>query len=492
MMLRILLAAVLTIAIGPPAVAAQNAVAIVLKDQVSLRAEPRESAASHAVLGQGEMVEVRGERMDFLQVYDYRRERAGFVRADEARRLALTPEEAPALHAIVQFLQSTPGSEALGIGYAAAYIQAAPAATLRSSEGIDVLDALGTMADRLAQRASNGSARSQAAQTALSGHLETATRHGVTFANFQRNERVQICYDGDAFRRVLAMNSSPEQRARSALALTRLDCAGDDSNPTEQKRVNESRGEILDRADTEKLPGYLKNRVLIRRAAIWSSLAYQRARHGEAAHAAALRALQALSGINKNELADTDLQIYNLAAMRVNATRWAAVPQPINPTKRLHIATVPGQPGETCVLLVDQTNDIKRPLAKRCTFAIVWAASAATNREGTALALAVQPTDTWRELWVFRKSGVGWVVHVLPPATTMPEIGYAEFAGWVPGGSQILVAREAIGEGKYRRSFEQVSLDSLGILKQASNPNLLNAFRRWQDAQWQTQTVSLR
>ncbi len=492
MILRILFAATLLIAIGASAVAAPTAVAIVLKDQISLRAEPRDPAASHAVLSQGEMVEVRGERMDYLQVYDYRRERAGFVRADEARRLTLTAEESPTLHTIVRFLQSMPGSEALGIGYAAAYIQAAPVAALTSSEGIDVLDALGTMADRLAQRASNGSTRSQTAQTALSGHLETATRHGVAFTNFQRNGRVQICYDGDAFRRVLAMASMPEQRARAALALTQLDCAGDETNPMELKRVNEWRSDILDRVDAEKLPGYLKNRILMRRAAIWSSLAYQRARQGEAADVAAQRALQALSGINKNDLADADSQIYNIAAMRVNASRWAAAPQPIGSARHLSVVTIPGQPGETCVLLVNQTHDVEHPLAKRCTFSIVWPASATTNREGTAVALAVQPTDTWRELWVFRKSGTEWAVHVLPPATTMPEIGYSEFAGWVPGGSQILVAREAIGEGKYRRSFEQLSLDSRGIVKQASNPNLLSAFRRWQDAQWKTQTLSMR
>ena len=56
----------------------------------------------------------------------------------------------------------------------------------------------------------------------------------------------------------------------------------------------------------------------------------------------------------------------------------------------------------------------------------------------------------------------------------------------------MLVAREASGEGKYRKSFEQISLDSLTTVRKASEPSLLSAFRRWQDAGWKAQTVSLR
>ena len=56
----------------------------------------------------------------------------------------------------------------------------------------------------------------------------------------------------------------------------------------------------------------------------------------------------------------------------------------------------------------------------------------------------------------------------------------------------MLVAREASGEGKYRKSFEQISLDSLTTVRKASEASLLSAFRRWQDAGWKVQTVSLR
>src|SRR5256885_17236291 len=60
----------------------------------------------------------------------------------------------PALLAVLRFVQDTPGAEALGIGLAAAYLQAAPARTLAGAEGAQAFDALGGFADRLARRAS--------------------------------------------------------------------------------------------------------------------------------------------------------------------------------------------------------------------------------------------------------------------------------------------------------------------------------------------------
>ena len=48
--------------------------AIVTQDQSALRAAPRESAQQQTMLSQGDTLEVRGEKHDYLQVYDHRSE----------------------------------------------------------------------------------------------------------------------------------------------------------------------------------------------------------------------------------------------------------------------------------------------------------------------------------------------------------------------------------------------------------------------------------
>ena len=131
-------------------------------------------------------------------------------------------------------------------------------------------------------------------------------------------------------------------------------------------------------------------------------------------------------------------------------------------------------------------------LAKRCTYGIVWTASWSVNREGNAAALAVQSLASWREMWVFRKAAGQWTIDVLPPAATLPELGYAELAGWVQGGEYMLVAREARGEGKYKLSYQVMELSTLSAKRQATDPSILAAFQRWQQPQWKQMTVSLR
>jgi len=493
-MLRAIIGGILMVSCAAaPGGTARGEIAIVTLDRTALRAAPRDSAAQHAVLWQGETVEVRAERRDYLQVYDVRRERGGYVHASRVHRVRLAEADAPELMSIVRFVRETPGAESLGIGLVAAYVQAAPAVSLRGEAGIEILDALGGFADRLARRASSGAARSRFAEAVLSAHLDVASRFGVGFTSIERNGRMRICYDGDAFRRVLAMASSPVQRARAALALTRGECVDADLGPQRRHRLDEWRAEVLEGVDAAALPGTLRNRVLLQRAGVWASLAYQHARRGEGADAAAARALAALAGIDKSELTETDQVAYNDAAMRVSASRWAAVLAPAaGRGKRPYIVTEPGRPGETCILLLDGSHDASNPLAKRCTYGIVWTGSATLNREGNALALAVQPLEAWREIWLFRKTDGHWRVRVVPPAATTPEIGYAEFAGWVPGGKQMLVAREARDEGRYRRSFEVMRLDTLATVREARDPGILGAFRRWQDPQWKRRTVSLR
>jgi len=484
--------------------------AIITQDQAYLRVAPRDSAQQHALLSHGEVVELRGERMDYVQVYDHHRERGGYVRATQIKRVRFAPEAAAELLGVVRFLRDVPGSETLGIGYVAAYLKAATAAELNGEAGAEAFDALGQFAERLARRASNGGAQIKAAAATVAAHLDVASRYGVKFNSVDHDGRMQLCYDGEAYARVLAVSVQAERRARAALALTRDECADPALRPHERASLDEWRADVLGRVDTASaaLPAYLKNRLQIRSAALWGGIAYQRARQGMqgAAQTAAQNALDEFAGVNKNELTDDDYAVYNDAAMRVSASRWAAEPVLVASGKKpFAVVTEAGQPGETCVMLVANegvaakkspgTKDgagAQKPLARRCTYGIVWSASATVNREGNALALAVQTMGAWRELWVFHKGVDGWRVAVLPPATTAPDRGYAEFAGWVPGGTQILVAREARGEGKYKRSYEVLRLDSLTAERQASDPTLLNAFRRWQDASWVKHSVSVR
>ena len=491
---------------GPGAKAAPAAekppsLAIVVRDQTALRNAPRDSALQQATLWQGEVVEVRGEKSDYLQVWDYRRERGGFVEASRVRPTALGAGDAPELMAVLRFVRDTPGAEALGIGLGAAWLKAAPVESLRGSAAAEAFDAIGSMADRLAYRASSGAASGtpsgaapSRSETALSAHLEVASRYGVVFRSLERDGAVRLCYDGEGFRRVLALPASAAQRARAALGLTRPECRDPQATVVEREQVDAWRAEVLDRVELAELPATLRNRVAIRRAGVWSARAFRFVRKGEAglAEAAGQRAIAELAAVDRRDLADDDQAGYAEAAVRVGASRWAAAPPVAQAARNVAIVTVAGQPGETCVLLVDAQRGAAAPLARRCTYGLVWARSATLNREGNALALAVQPLEAWRELWLFSRRPEGWVVQVLPPSTTAPGLGYAEFAGWVPGGRQVLVVREARGEGRPKRSFEVITLAALATERQASDPSLLAAFRRWQDPAWKRETISLR
>ena len=469
---------------------ALTVVALVAADQTALRAAPRDSAPQQAVLWQGDSLEIRGEKGDFLQVYDHRRERAGYIRASQVRVHSLKPEAAPELLAVVRFLKETPGSEALGIAYAAAYLRAAPAEAI----GPEVFDALGQMADRLARRASSGQAGRAGEINAA--HLEVAAAYGVTMTAFERDGQIRLCAEGDAQRRVLALPASAVQKALAALALTRHECVSPALTPMERYALDNWRADVLERVELVALPEVLKNRIRLRQAGVWASLAYQRARRPDAGAAAvqeaATRAIDALAAINKAELMETDAAAYSDAAIRVGASRWAAATGTPTGSGKMKVVASAGEPGQTCIALVDARQERKAPLVTRCTYGIVWTASAAANADGSALALAVQGGDTWRELWVFRKDGEAWSVDVLPPGTDTPTLGYVEFAGWVPGGREMLAAREVKAEGRYRRSFEVLGLGHLETRRQADRPENLSTFYRWQSALWKAGTVALR
>jgi len=486
--------------------------ALVTQDAVPLRAGARSGGSPLALLTQGELLEVRGQRLDYLQVWDLARERGGFVRAGAVRALTLAPAEAPELLALVRFLRERPGSESLGLGLAAAYLKAAPAG------GIDaeVFDAMGTMAERLAWRANVAAANAanvpvRPGEPTVAAQLEVAADLGVRFTSLERNGHVWLCYDGEAFRHVLALQPTPEQSARAALALTRHDCVDDMTPPLQRWQIDRARADLLARVPVADLPPYVRNRIRLRQAGVWSAIAFEDSRRiavegGTAPGGlptvgasdvlvAGNAALEALAGVDKGELADDDQSTWTDAAMRVGASRWAAEPVFAPAAGSLHVVTQPGQPGETCVLLVDARHAADHPLARRCTFGTVWTASARVDAGATAVTLAVQPLATWRELWMFRFSPEGWTLQVLPPSTESNGVGYVEFAGWVPGTGQVLAAREVRDPqhaSRFLRTYELLDGRTLATQKTADAPSSLKAFHKFQDPAWRRMTVSLR
>jgi hypothetical protein len=222
---------------------------------------------------------------------------------------------------------------------------------------------------------------------------------------------------------------------------------------------------------------------------VWASIAFAQAHHGEPAAAAGQRAVTELLGVHPNDLGDDRKLEYTDAIVRVSASRWASAVAARQPDS-LMLSAAPGEAGQTCVSLRSPKVSAG-PLAQRCSFGIPWLASTQVIAEGQAVVLAVQPLEGWRELWVFHKKAGAWIVEVLPPGINDPELGYIEYAGYVPATRRLLVALEVKERGHFRRTFEELRLDDLVTIRQASSPDLLRDFGRWQDANWRRDTLAL-
>jgi hypothetical protein len=475
--------------------------AIVVTDRAPIRSMPRSTATELMTLWQGDVVEIRGEKAEYLEVYSYRRERGGYLRSEAVRQVASAEAQAPELLAVLRFLRDIPGSEALGISYGAAYLRAVPPRALTA----EPFDAIGQMAERLADLASgNGS---QVASVAA--RLDVVSQFGVQMRSVERNGRMQVCYDGELFRRVLMHpTATAEQRAHAVLGLTRSDCLDPALGPVARAALDAERRELLDRIQDEGLTTVTRSRVHARRAVVLAAITYEQARHGESAAAAAQRALAELAAIRPSDLGEVHQSEYADAVLRVSAIRWAAavpvlVKQANSPspgvaprgaqTGRFTLTTVAGEPGQTCVAL-EETHQQRSTttLARRCTFGIVWLASAREISQASLVVLSVQQLESWRELWVFHQIAGKWIVDVLLPGADDPEQGYVDFAGFAPGTSRILLVREVKERARFRRWFEEVRLDDLVLVRQASSPELLRDFGRWQDVQWRRDTLALR
>ena len=458
------------------------ALAIVVQDRTALRAAPGARATELTMLWQGEVLEVRDERAGYLKVYNYRRERGGYVKTEAVRAISLDESEAPALLAVLRFLRDSAGSEALGISYGAAYLKAAPA----GAPAAEPLDAIARMAERLADAASGNGVR----HADVAAHLEVVAQFGLQMHSFDRNGRVQVCYDGELYRQVLSLpHASGEARAHAVLGLTRPDCIDPGLGILQRALFDEQRRELLDGIEERALNAMTRSRLHARQAAVWAAVAYEAARRGQPPEAAAQRALAELVAVHPQELGEDHRAEYLDALVRVGAIRWAAAtPKP--QSGPLILTTEPGKPGQTCLALAEAQRPAS-PVLSRCTYGIVWTASAQSVAHGRVLVLAVQPLESWRELWVFHESLGGWTVDVLSPAADDPEEGYVEFAGFAPGTQRLLIVREVKDRNRFRRRFEELRMGDLIPVKQASTPELLADFGRWQDPAWRRDTLAL-
>jgi len=308
--------------------------------------------------------------------------------------------------------------------------------------------------------------------------------------SFDRNGRVQVCYDGELYRQVLSLpRASNDERVRAVLGLTRPDCIDPGLGILQRISLDEERHELLDRIEERSLSAMMRSRLHARRAAVWAAVAYEDARRGQAPEAAAQRALAELVAVHAQDLGEEHRAEYLDALVRVGAIRWAAV-APGPQAGSLILTTQPGKPGQTCLALAEAQRPAA-PLLSRCTYGIVWTPSAQPIAHGRAFVLAVQPLESWRELWVFHESVGGWTVDVISPGADDAEEGYVEFAGFAPATQRLLIVRELKDRGRFRRRFEELRLEDLIPVRQASSPELLADFGRWQDAAWRRDTLAL-
>ena len=322
------------------------------------------------------------------------------------------------------------------------------------------------------------------------GHLEVVEQFGIRVRGFERNGRMQLCYDGELYRRVLSLpHAGAEERAHALLGLTRPDCIDPLLGVTLRASQDEEKTALLDGIEERQLRPLTRSRLHARRAAVWSAVAYEQARRGLPAAAAAQRALAELLAVHPGDLSDEARGEYRDAVLRVGVIRWATVGA-TSQTGPLMLTTAHGEPGQTCVALTDAHRPAA-PLVRRCTYGLVWTASAQPIAQGRALVLAVQPLESWRELWVFHDGSAGWAVDVVPPGAEDADEGYVEFAGFAPGTKRLLIARELRQRGQFHRRFEELRLEDLLAVRQASSPELLADFGRWQDVAWRRDTLTL-
>jgi hypothetical protein len=364
--------------------------------------------------------------------------------------------------------------ESLGIAYVALYLKTAPAEAIDA----DLFDALGSMSERLARRASVRGA----IDPTLPAHLEVARSYGITFASVETEGRARICYDGDAFQRVLALGGTIEARARAALSLTDARCRPADLGHARALERAEYESRVLDAPDVVQLQPAVANRIRMRRVAAWSRAAYELAKNRDARGGElAMRAVDELARVDRAALESSDQLTYEQAAVLAASVRYAAE---ADRKPRTDVEVKPGEAGQTCLHV--------GPELARCTFGVLWASSLRESPNRERFTVAASPLPGWVELWVFSRAGGTWKSETLIPAVAAPELGYVEHAGWLPDNRRLLAVREASVEGAVTREFLIVDAETAAVEKRARTMAGLGAFKRHAGADWKNNTLALR
>lgn len=457
---------------------------LVISDAVALRAAPRDAAPLLVSLWRGEALQLRGNRGDWLQVWDTQRERGGYVRAAQVMVLPLAGEQAVAdLAAQMRLVRLQPGAEALGMGLAAALIERAEPAWLASAAGADMLDGLVTMQERLAARMQAASARQQAA----AAHADVAARYGFPLQWVGRADGTQQPCPHPQPASLLLTHPAAQasQQARAALSLTRYDCLDGNLLPSQRLEALQQYNAHLERVDATALPPVERNRLLLRRASVWASLAF--ALRDTDGRMAATQAFAAWTQLIPSELEPDDAPAVRETAIRLSPQRWALQgPMQTARTGRWALHLEPRGPGESCLVWGDAS---RAEIGRRCSHGQIHLPSVRVAPDGRSAVLSVQVLDGWTELWRIDLQGE---VSVLPPMLETPGLGAVEWAGWAKGpsgssglsGPQVLVARETQAAGRTLRRFEVYGDGWDTPTRWAGDASVLGAFQRSADAAW--------
>ncbi len=480
-------------------------VALVVQDQAPLRAAAHENAPRQTMLTAGDWLEVRGEQLGFLQVYDHRRERPGYVRTATVRSYGRRRDR---------------GAEARGARRVPARRAGRGVARHRLRRA---LPAGGAGRRRSAPRSStrsgrwrSGSASGASARVARAGdgslaaQLEVAESYGVHFVSFERKRRDAA--SATTARRSAACSRSAGRGRRGSAprsGLTDRRCVGPRARHDRGSGAREvAVGGAGRRGPREARSG--GSRVRTRAPAPPSLHRPVRPRCPRGAgrrpprRAAGVRDGQARArarGPVRPRRRRPPHVRRGRAPIRVRPLGGRAPPRAVSICHGRRRDWPPAHPARrACVSGLARLR--RPPRSSTARTGVVWPSSVRVAPHDAAVVMAVELLPGWSELLVLHATPSGWTADTITPAALDPDIGYVELAGFSPDGSHLLVVREARASGPLgaphtlapwiRHVYDVVGTADLHVEKEVSSLREVPASRRWETAEWRKRTLALR